>query len=566
MLNLPRPFSPCQAEEAARLQAENELCAPSSSHLLSQPSLTRRTTVLTLTTFPPPHTSLSLSLQHSFEQQAAELQPILDMQEAAVLREMATELIREDWGRLLLCRPTPDPRILKDVNGFVNVHSASSPDTFDDALATFRMYESVASEAAELGNRALDEDMRRSAVLTRIKELHRGGSLDAEQTAALEAFVHEGDLWHALQGLKDSGGLDAPSAQLLSEGCSTQSLAAVGSRMRSLCRALLDAATAVFLAEGQNSAYGESQLMKLGLWRSQKDARLQRAELGHGFVLEVPRPVAMSALAIRLVHQAREEPVNPADAFIAVGGVVSIEVLALPPAPKTIRNWIVQVTPGPLQPLQYSVSAGNMSVTYGLPDGLLRPEGDPIFGWLDPQEKRWVPLEAPGKLDGRQATFFASKTGQFALLYPRTRCLPYRAWRLEANVPEGGATLTLYPIGMGAFLSFISSTMMHSFPWSRPLAIHQPAPAPLSSRRARRTQTRARTERPPRPVSACLPQSGRRPRSRSSSRAAWPRSRARTSPAAASPGCARRRSCATSAWPGCTSSRTTPTPTRRGRA
>jgi hypothetical protein len=250
------------------------------------------------------------------------------------------------------------------------------------------MYESVAMEATDLGNRSLDEDVRRSAVVQRIHELARGGSLDAEQAAALVADVDAtGDLWNALQALKDAGGLDAASAQLLAEGCSSASLMDVRGRMRDLCRALLDAASAVFLAEGANTAYGESALMRIGLWRSQKDARAQRGEIGPGFLLEVPRPVAMSALALRLVHHTREEPSNPNDAFIAVGGVVVIEVLSLPPVPKLIRNWTVEVAPGALQYLPYSVSSGNMSVTYVLPEGLLLPEGDPTFGWLDPQAR-----------------------------------------------------------------------------------------------------------------------------------------------------------------------------------
>lgn len=369
---------------------------------------------------------------------------------------MAAELLGDDWARLLLCRPTPDPRVPKDVNTFVSTHEEAQPATFDGCLATFRMYEALSIEAAELGNRSLDEGTRRNAILTRIRELQRGGSLDSDQAAALEEAVEAGDLPRALRGLRDSGGLDAPSAQLLGDGCSSEALGAVGARMRALCRGLLDAATAAFLAEGQSSAYGESQLAKIGLWRSQKDARLTRADLGPGFALEVPRTVAMSALAVRLVHSAREDPAKPGGALLAVGGVVTIEIIGLPPAPKAIGNWTVEVMPGALQFLPYSVSAGQMSVTYVLPDGLHLPEGDPTFGWLDPAEQRWVPLDAPadapaGRLEGRSATFLTAKTGQFALLYPRTRCLPYRSWKLEANAPEGGATLSLFPIGLGAW-------------------------------------------------------------------------------------------------------------------
>ena len=52
---------------------------------------------------------------------------------------VAAELMHEDWRRLLMCKPTPDPRILKDLNGFVNAQEDVVCETFESVMEKFRV-------------------------------------------------------------------------------------------------------------------------------------------------------------------------------------------------------------------------------------------------------------------------------------------------------------------------------------------------------------------------------------------------------------------------------------------
>ena len=162
-------------------------------------------------------------------------------------------------------------------------------------------------------------------------------------------------------------------------------LASAEKRLRSLNRALLDEATGIFLAEGTAlTALGESTDSRLGLWRSQKDARASHAELGSAFALEVPRPLAMSAVAMRVVHSSQDSFSQPGDNFLALGGVLTIETLALPAAPKTVKNWLVRAAPAAPVVLPYQM-ANIIQVTYQLPDSMLMPPPPLKVGWWDAQ-------------------------------------------------------------------------------------------------------------------------------------------------------------------------------------
>ena len=223
-----------------------------------------------------------------------------------------------------------------------------------------------------------------------------------------------------------------------------EALHAAEAWMAALNRAAVDDATALFLTEGTAlTALGESAEARLGLWRSQKDARASHAELGMAFVLEVPRPLAMSAVAIRIMHTAQDELSVPGDAYLALGGVVTLETLALPPAPKVVKAWTVRAAAAAPAAAPYLM--GNaIQVTYVLPDGLLLPQkGRLAVGWWDAQETKWAPLERAATLEGRAVTFFTPKTGAFALLYPRARCLPFKSWKLAATTADGAPALLL---------------------------------------------------------------------------------------------------------------------------
>ena len=289
-----------------------------------------------------------------------------------------------------------------------------------------------------------------------------------------------------------------------------------------LTHSKLDALTSAYLAHSDQyldaahtlSLSHHSPHVDYALWvhGSAKHGRVKRIEWGEvGVVIDLPVALQQSRIAIRCVRTTydsisgggedawgegfeevgregetggeREERLRsremrrvlrPPHHFVSVGGIISIEQLALPPPPKQAKGWamreLAHATPS-LTPILYpnddppstttssapshipvpasaaaTQSNAPLRVSLTIPASIYLPHPTPHFGWYDTATHAW-------RQDGvtllsydpstRHTQLALSTLHPFALIQPRALDFPYRQWHLHTEGGEGECQLLL---------------------------------------------------------------------------------------------------------------------------
>lgn len=172
-------------------------------------------------------------------------------------------------------------------------------------------------------------------------------------------------------------------------------------------------------------------------------------------------------------------PVN----FVSVGGIISIEQLALPPPPKKAKGWVmrditalsktIQIVPYPAASeegnaanaaaaaagpgaLAGGTSQAPMRVSFMLPAYVFLDDREPHFGWWDARHSVWrqegVSLTRyEPRVDGGLVHLSLTLLKPVAIIQPRALDFPYRSWHLKP------AHTTASVAGMAAASSAASS-------------------------------------------------------------------------------------------------------------
>ena len=152
-------------------------------------------------------------------------------------------------------------------------------------------------------------------------------------------------------------------------------------------------------------------------------------------------------------------PVN----FVSVGGIISIEQLALPPPPKKAKGWVmrditalsktIQIVPYPAASeegnaanaaaaasgpgaLAGGTSQAPMRVSFMLPAYVFLDDREPHFGWWDARHSVWrqegVSLTRyEPRVDGGLVHLSLTLLKPVAIIQPRALDFPYRTWHLK---------------------------------------------------------------------------------------------------------------------------------------
>jgi cancer susceptibility candidate protein 1 len=99
--------------------------------------------------------------------------------------------------------------------------------------------------------------------------------------------------------------------------------------------------------KGEVKVASASGLIKVGIWVNlmPKGLRTKRIDFGElDIVIEVPKPVVMQALALRVTYLPYDcgSKVSMENLDVPLGGVFSIDLLKIPPPPKRARGWIMR--------------------------------------------------------------------------------------------------------------------------------------------------------------------------------------------------------------------------------
>lgn len=145
-----------------------------------------------------------------------------------------------------------------------------------------------------------------------------------------------------------------------------------------------------------------SNWVKLGLWinliaKGSRNKRIDFAELG--ISVDLPKAAIVQSLALRVIHLPYD-PLsikNSQNIDFALGGIFSLELLAIPPPPKRARGWMMREVADPNEPLKrlhYPLEGMVVSAALPVKVSLVLPAdviyaSTPRVGWWDPQGESW---------------------------------------------------------------------------------------------------------------------------------------------------------------------------------
>ncbi|KAF4041545.1 hypothetical protein GN244_ATG06218 [Phytophthora infestans] len=352
--------------------------------------------------------------RHDMEARAVRLAELLRAQKEA-----------KDWDNYLACQPRPDAQAEGDMNSFLNSWQLDTATVELDLPAVTAACESATEVMEDLtfvasNASATNDDPLRAQCTRFISRLQ-------------ELVVKKVDLTtaHVLQYADEYADLS-----------STMSNNANPSRGE------------VKLA----SASPNTGWVQLGLWvnllakGSSRNKRVEFPELG--VYVDLPKAVITQSLALRVTCW-------PFDAFsslsqgggsdIALGGVFTLELLAVPSPPKRARGWIMREVPDAreqLKRLHYPLDGMVVSAALPIKASLTLPKDVlyapttciragsaelPRIGWWDATRMRW---EEEGVTDVvyreeiNSVSFSTLRLTHLALLVRRDRNYHKRSWRL----------------------------------------------------------------------------------------------------------------------------------------
>mmetsp|Transcript_331 Transcript_331/g.1000 ORF Transcript_331/g.1000 Transcript_331/m.1000 type:complete len:429 (-) Transcript_331:222-1508(-) len=194
--------------------------------------------------------------------------------------------------------------------------------------------------------------------------------------------------------------------------------------------------------------------------------------------LEIPKTITLAPVALRVQSSPYDDLFfESTNEFAAVGGVLAVDLLALPPPCKNVKNWILrQVTPlsRAVQRLPYPIPPAGadpltyvpteepppVGITFKLPPNLCFLDGPtPRMGWWDSKHKRWSEEGISSieySKDTEKVTFQSTKIAPLAVIQSRIRLVPYQSWHVRPCAGEhGGEAILSVEVGLDYPFEFL---------------------------------------------------------------------------------------------------------------
>ena len=338
-------------------------------------------------------------------------------------QQYGTQAESSDWAEFLECSELPDVRSEAELNTYAaewrEAPRAGLAQTVQRAGATLGVCAALSREITRLRARGGADGVKAAAL--------------AEQTPPLRAL--------ALQQL------DAASAHICQHADEFAS----------------DKNEVIEQAQADGLSYG----MWVNLALHPRTKQVEFA--GSGVVVEIPRTLALASIALRVVHFA-VDPVDRPSKELVLGGPLIVDLLALPPRPKVIKQWTMrQITaladtvlrlpypipaatgesligapPPPPPSAQQLANAPMLRITMKRPAGVMI-RGKPRVGWWDADSVGWSESGVDEVALDEEAGTISFKTvhvSTLALLQSPRFDLPFSDWHLSPK-GENAAVLRL---------------------------------------------------------------------------------------------------------------------------
>eukprot|EP00698_Gefionella_okellyi_P026002 TRINITY_DN977_c0_g1_i1.p1 TRINITY_DN977_c0_g1~~TRINITY_DN977_c0_g1_i1.p1 ORF type:complete len:678 (-),score=138.77 TRINITY_DN977_c0_g1_i1:1937-3970(-) len=205
-------------------------------------------------------------------------------------------------------------------------------------------------------------------------------------------------------------------------------------------------------------------LFEFGLWANiQKTARTKSVDFPDlKFTMEFPKSFIHLNIAIRYMYSAINTLGSCVGRLLPVGGIMYLELLQLPPAPKHVKTWTVRpvvsnsvvrvpypAVPGDATAIQ--VTAVPLHVSVHVPDTCVVADAHtPRVAWWSEQTRTWCEDDVTDvRYDSstRALSFLTLHLTSLAVVQDRLSLFPLRSWMV-------------YPIGRNSAVFVISTSQM----------------------------------------------------------------------------------------------------------
>ena len=226
----------------------------------------------------------------------------------------------------------------------------------------------------------------------------------------------------------------------------------------------------------------KNQGLKCGMWINiNKNPRVKVIEMPDlDIVAEIPKSVALATVAVRILQYPPSIAVKHVskNKYSNVGGMMSFDLLSLPPTSKKTKTWTVRqvthlstnisclsypIAPAGTDPSLMRQNSGPIPpvrITCTLEGKMIYKEAAPLVGWWDKETQSWeqegiseVSLEKNEETGAHKLSFLTTHLTKLALLQSKTLCFPYVDWFIRP-LGERGSNMVMLTLSTAMGVSF----------------------------------------------------------------------------------------------------------------
>ncbi|GMH38615.1 hypothetical protein BSKO_06499 [Bryopsis sp. KO-2023] len=333
-----------------------------------------------------------------------------------------------DWERYLRCTHLPDPRKRNQMNDYLNIVTTTE---CTDLASTLDMCE----DSLQVMNDCMD------------------ARLDALQCGSTSAAIEfQNDIVQVQEMAKAK--LEDTLAHLIQ-----------------FCDEFAN-------ERGDIQVCKSSPNFRFGIWcNATKNPRLRHIDMSDIQIsVEIQKQIALASVGL-LVHEHLFDEFffDCTNEFMAIGGVTHVELIALLPGSKTVKNCTIRslvprdqalrripypIPPAGADPATYKSGEPVPPLTFTFPvrSNVSVKASEVKVGWWNEEEKKWS-TEGISELiyddSGRMVTFCSTHMAPLAIIQSRTKLLPYLDWNIRATGGKHGNTaIVTLQVVTGAKLLF----------------------------------------------------------------------------------------------------------------
>mmetsp|Transcript_55421 Transcript_55421/g.154416 ORF Transcript_55421/g.154416 Transcript_55421/m.154416 type:complete len:639 (+) Transcript_55421:104-2020(+) len=196
--------------------------------------------------------------------------------------------------------------------------------------------------------------------------------------------------------------------------------------------------------------------IKVGFWGHLMNKGFRAKQIDHPKIqigLDLPKSIALQSMGhcigVRSLYTTYDGSCGKDRSQMAVGGMIRVDLLSIPPFSKKVKGWTIRQIPSPGQELlrlpypntdtaaSTAIGASPCKVEYKVPAHAIVRKS-PTISWWDTQTEAWSTegiTELNWEPEVRKVSFFSARLASFSITQERHLDLPYQWWVIRPVAP-----------------------------------------------------------------------------------------------------------------------------------